>query len=121
MSWIKHVIIDLAVSLLIVLATTLDLPWARWIVLIYTPFMLILKIVVFLGSRSLSPLKPQGDAVPRWFYHLLYAINVLFSAFGAYSTQETTAHHWWMIAGGWTLIWVLSIVIEVRMRPARAQ
>lgn len=108
MKWIKNVLIDVAVTIMIVLAATLDLTWARWVVLIYTPLMLILKIVVFLGSRSLSQLKQKSDGVPIWFYHVLYAANL----------TVTAIDQWWIIAGGWALIWLLSIASDMRLRPA---
>jgi len=116
MDWIKHTLVDLAVTVLIILAVTLDLEWARWGVLIYTPLMVFLKIVALLGSQSLGQLKPKGDGVPVWFYHALYATNVAFSAGFAFAGGGINAHQWWMIAGDWALIWVLSIATEVRMR-----
>ncbi len=116
MDWIKHTLVDMAVTTLIVLAVMLDLEWARWGVLIYTPLMVILKIVALLGSRFLGQLKRKDDGVPVWFYHALYAVNVTFSAGAAFVKAGTTAHQWWIVAGGWALIWVLSITAEVRMR-----
>lgn len=122
MDWIKHTLVDVAVTILIVLATTLDLEWARWGVLIYTPLMVILKIVALLGSRALGQLKRKGDGVPPWFYHVLYALNVAFSAGFAVAGGGGNAHQWWVIAGGWALIWVLSIAAELRKgRPAAAK
>lgn len=118
MAWIKNVLIDIAVTIMIVLAVTMNLAWARWIVLIYTPLMLILKIVVFLGSRSLGQIKRKGDGVPMWFYHALYAVNVAGSGGYAYTTTGTDARLWWMIAGGWVVIWILSFASEMRLRPA---
>ena len=112
MEWIKQALIDIAVTVLIVLAATMELGWARWIVLVYTPLMLILKIVAFLGSRALGQLKQKSDGVPPWFYHVLYAVNVLVSAGAAF----TGARPWWLIAGGWMLIWGLSIAADVRAR-----
>ena len=117
MSWIKNVLVDLAITVLIVLAAVMDLMWARWIELIYTPFMFIMKIFVFLGSQSLSQLKQKGDGVPVWFYHALYAVNVAVTAGAALVAAGPDMRHWWMIAGGWALIWILSIAAEARMRP----
>lgn len=118
MDWIKNALVDIAVTVLIVLAATMDQSWARWIVLIYTPLMLILKVVAFLGSRSLGQLKQKGSGVPSWFYHALYAVNVLVSGVAAI----TGARQWWLIAGGWALIWALSAAGEMRSRqPATAR
>ena len=112
MGWIKNTLVDVAVTVLIVLAVTMNLEWARWGVLIYTPLMVILKIVAFVGSQSLGQLKPKGDGVPVWFYHALYGVNVLM----------TVVDRWWIVAGGWALIWILSFAVEMRMRrPAGAK
>ena len=121
MPWIKNVLVDVAATVLIVLVATLDLTWARWIVLIYTPFMLIMKVLVFLGGHSLGQLKPKGDGVPAWFYHALYAVNVMVTAGYAAVSAGATTQHWWMLAGGWALIWILSIAAEARMRPVAAR
>lgn len=117
MSWIKNTLIDIGVTTLIVLTAVLDLTWTRWVVLIYTPLMLIMKIVAFLGSTSLGALQRKGDGVPTWFYHVLYAANVAVMAAYAYLSAGTAARHGWMLAAGWALIWVLSIAADVRMRP----
>jgi hypothetical protein len=117
MNWLKHVLVDVAVAALIVLAAALDLVWAHWIILIYTPLMLILKIVAFTGSNTLGKVKQKATDVPVWFYHVLYAINVAASVWAALAGLE----HWWLIAGGWVLIWTLSIAADVRMRPAAAR
>ncbi len=106
MTWIKNASVDVAVTLLIVLATTQDLAWARWIVLLYTPLMLILKIAMLLGGRTLGRLKQKDGGVPVWFYHVLYAVNVV----------AASADRWWIVAGGWALIWILSIATDVRAR-----
>lgn len=118
MNWIKHVIVDLAVSVLIVLAALLGMMWAKWIVLIYTPLMLILKIVAFLGSNTIGQLKQKATGVPGWFYHVLYAVNVLISGMAAFQGGEG-ANQWWLIAGGWGLIWLLSIATDLRTRPVK--
>ncbi len=121
MSWLKDALVDIAVTVMIVLAAALDLPWARWMVLIYTPFMLIAKVLFFLGGHSISKMKQKVVAVPTWFFHLLYAINVTVAAGYALAGAGAATQHWWMIAGGWALIWILSIATDVRMRPVTAR
>lgn len=102
MSWLKHVIIDLAVTLLIALTTTGALPaWTEWIIYVYTPFMLVLKATAYFGNlAALSP-KQAGDQPPPWFYHVLYAVNcgmLLYS-------------QWWITGAQWVLIWGFSALI----------
>lgn len=116
MNWLKHVLVDVAVTVLLVVAATLNLEWAHWIILIYTPLMLILKIVAFTGSHALGKAKQKETGVPVWFYHVLYAVNVAASVWAAMKGME----HWWLIASGWVLIWTLSIAADVRSRPVAA-
>ena len=121
MAWIKNALIDIAVTVLIVLTAVLDLTWARWLVLIYTPFMLIIKVIAFLSSQSIGQLQRKGDGVPSWFYHALYATNIAAMAGYALIAAGTFAYQGWMLAAGWAAIWILSIAAEVRMRPVAAR
>lgn len=121
MPWIKNALIDIAVTVLILITAALDLTWARWIVLIYTPLMLIMKVMAFLGSQSLGQLQRKGDDVPGWFYHALYATNVAVMTGYAFVSVDTVARHAWMLAIGWAAIWILSIAAEIRMRPVAAR
>lgn len=109
MSWLKNVIIDVLITVLIVLVTSNVLPeWANWIVLIYTPFMLALKaLALFSGINKIKMQKPENSP-PAWFFHVLYAINVAALVYG----------QWYITAGQWALIWLISFFIEMRDRPA---
>ena len=108
MTWIKDVLVDLAVTVLIVVAVTQDAVWARWVVLVYTPLMIVLKGVVLLGGSLLTP---KDGGVPPWFFHLLFATNVFVAAFD----------QWWAVAAGWLVIWALSVAAEIRSRPRLAK
>ena len=104
MGWLKNAFIDIAVTVLIVLVTVNVLPdWADWIVLIYTPFILVLKAITFFGGIQMK--QAQGDdGPPVWFFHVLYAINVAALFYAA----------WWSVGGQWILIWLLSLLIDKR-------
>lgn len=103
MGWLKHVVIDLAITVVIIIATTTGLIWAQWVVWIYTPFMLLLKI----GALSGNGKGPASNTdVPEWFFHLLYGINVAVLFF----------FHWWYPAAGWAGIWVLSFIAAQRAK-----
>lgn len=107
MDWIKTIIIDLIVTAVIIVAVTTDLAWARWAVVIYTPIMLILKIVALVGGSFTKQFKPRGPEAPAWVLHLLYAANVV--ALGLAS--------WWITAAQWLAIWIISY-IEWRQAPS---
>lgn len=104
MNWLKNVLIDLAVTALIAWAVFAEASWARWIILIYTPLMLLLKIVAAF-SGTLAQLNRKSDAAPPgWFFHVLYLANVVLLAVG----------QWWMLVALWVAIWILSVIAERR-------
>ncbi|MGI9175149.1 MAG: hypothetical protein ACR2GR_07515 [Rhodothermales bacterium] len=112
MPWLKNVLVDLAVVALITVATVLDQRWALVLVAIYTPLMLVLKVLPLLPGALPVKLPNAADTPPAWFYHALYAANVGLLA----AAQQ------WVLAGGWLLIWVLSGIADVKAkRPAHAR
>lgn len=115
MAWLRHVVIDLIVTLFIVVATVLHLGWMRWLVLGYTVLMIALKIVALVGN--LGGVLRTGTSVPTWFFHLLYAVNIVAAAWAAVTWADTI---WWGIAVGWLLLWILSVMVEARARRALA-
>lgn len=103
MAWIKNVLIDLAVTVVIALLAWQDWRWAEVAVWIYTPLMAALKALA-LFAGSLGGLDRGLGAAPDWFYHLIYAINV-----GVLAADAR-----WILAGLWVLIWALSVIAERR-------
>lgn len=97
MLWLKNVIVDLIVTAVIALMVTQGWPWTEILVWVYTPLALLLRIVALFAGR-LARLTEAKHPAPRWFYHLLYAVNVAMLLAG---TE-------WILAGGWVLIWSLS-------------
>lgn len=98
-SGVKHAVVDILVTVLIVAAVTMDLDWARWIILIYTPLILVLKVIAVMGP-NMRVLKASPKEPPRWLLHVLYAVNVVALGIAA----------WWYLFAGWFAIWILSIV-----------
>ncbi len=106
MPWIKHVLIDLAVTLLIVLGALLDLNWVRWILYVYTPLMLALKLLAVGSGSFLQQKTGSRDQPPDWFFHLLYAVS-----FGTLLFVG-----WWTLGGLWAAVWLLSAYGALRKR-----
>lgn len=105
MDWIKHVIIDIIVTIAIVVVTSNILPaWADWIVLVYTPLMLVLKALALFGGVAKVKQKNPEEEPPPWFLHTLYAINAAVLLYAG----------WYITAGQWGLIWLFSFIIERR-------
>ncbi len=101
MKWFKDVVVDVLVTVCIVLAVWEDFEWAKWIVWIYTPFILLLKIGAYFGPT----MRVKGKkvvTVPNAVFHVLYAINVLM----------LLAAKWWLVAAGWAAVWLVSFLAE---------
>lgn len=105
MAILREAAVDILVTVFIVVATSLDLLWGRWILIVYTTLMLVLKIAALSsgGVRNITTQQRQGRT-PIWLFHLLYAINVI--ALGVAG--------WWALFVGWGLIWIVSILVEQR-------
>lgn len=104
MGWIKNVLLDIAVTVVVAVFVFTSADWAYWVVLVYTPFMLLLKLMAVL-SRASSPVKKKVEAAaPAWFFHALYGANVVLLLYA----------NWWMMAIGWAGIWLLSAIQESR-------
>jgi hypothetical protein len=111
MRWLQHVIIDLAATAVILLAVATGANWAYWVVVVYTPIMLVVKIVGYFGRGIVRQAKTT-DEVPKLFYHAIYVISIAALAWAG----------WWLLSAAWLVIWVLSILTErpvVSRRPVR--
>jgi hypothetical protein len=71
--------------------------------------MLLLKGAAFLVKPSKSKLKPNHVAVPDAVYHVLYGLNIILAVLD----------RWWIIAAGWALIWILSIITYRQNKPTK--
>lgn len=107
MSWIKNAIIDIAVTVVIAVFTFTGATWSWWIIAIYTPLMVLLKLFALSGAAA--AVKQKSDQVPTWFYHALYAANLILLLVGLF--------YW--AAAGWAVIWLLSVVVETKSRPSK--
>lgn len=109
MKWIREVIVDIAVTIAIILAVFLPYHWLHIAVEIYTPLMLLLKLIVyFTGGFNQLVRKTQTHA-PFWFMNLLYAINVI----------VLLSSHWWLTGAEWAAIWLLSYFTYVKTQKAK--
>ena len=112
MKWIKEVVLDIAITILIILAVTTEMPWLRMFIIAYTVIMVVLKIIAF-SSSSFSPILRgrQRPTAPVWFIHLLYAVNVAF----------LLVFKWWIVAGLWVLIWIFSWLTERKTASSKTR
>lgn len=108
MPWLKSVILDIVCSIVIAIAVLHEPSWARWFVLIYTPFMLVVKAAALSVSRGTVKRSKTGKKAvaeaPDAFFHVIYGINVVLLALG----------RWWIMVAAWVAIWVLSVLYARR-------
>ena len=107
MSWIKNALIDLAITAVIAVYAFNGATWGWWVIAIYAPLMVLLK--VFALSGAASAVQRKADEGPLWFYHLLFAANVILLFVADFNYA----------AFGWVAIWLLSVLAESRSRPKK--
>lgn len=112
MPWLKSVILDVLCTAVIAVAILLEPAWARWFVIIYTPFMLLMKLAALSVSRGTVKRSKTGKAgqveAPAAFFHVIYGINVALLALG----------RWWIMVAAWAAIWALSVLYARRFGPS---
>ncbi len=115
MPWLKTVILDILVAVIAILFVLTGQSWAKWVILIYTPLMLLLKIGAVIGAGSVTPMttkknaEARATAAPAWFFHGIYALMV-----GIFVYNQ-----WWMMVAAWAAIWAASFFYLRRTRSAR--
>lgn len=107
MSWIKNTVVDIAITVVIAMYALMLPVWAWWIIAIYTPLMVLLK--VFALSGAANAVQRKASDVPSWFYHVLYAANVGLLLYASFLYA----------AIGWAVIWILSAMAEAKNKPKK--
>lgn len=111
MGWVKGIIIDLVVAALVVIAAVAHQKWAWWIIAVYTPVMLALKLMVWASPGLANLTGTRNEQIPRIVLHLLFAVCFAFSIVGG----------WEWLAICWAAIWLLSATQDMRQAPVRAK
>lgn len=110
MKWLKNVVIDIAVTLVALAYAFWEPDWAKWVLMIYTPLMVFVKGIAMANPMMASMASKQRDEVPFWFHHVLYATCVL----------SLLTVQWYLMAGLWIAIWLMSIVTDTRVNTVSA-
>ncbi|MEX0929153.1 MAG: hypothetical protein WD266_13660 [Balneolales bacterium] len=105
MIWLKEVIVDIAVTVFILAAVLLGLEWMQYVLIGYTVFMLLAKVMVYFTDGLSQLLKKKPQAPPAAVIYQLYGINIailiLFS--------------WWLTAGLWALVGLVSYLTDKKL------
>lgn len=105
MSWLKDVIVDITVTVVIVISVLTSYGFLAGIVWGYTGLLLLMKCLGLFGDSFRQLMKKSRTEAPEWFSHLLYAIN----------TGVLLSFQWWYAGAGWAVIWVLSYLTQRRL------
>lgn len=110
MKWIKNATVDIAVSIVILIAVIIEVQWLERVVAAYTILMLFLKLLAVVSDQFMKSVKPgKSLEVPLWFTSSLYAFNVfVLLGFG-----------WYYTALLWGLIWLFSYMAFRKMQRER--
>lgn len=105
MSWLKDVVVDIATTILIIIAVFVHLPILNGIIIGYSILMLIIKLVAYFGDSFTTLMGKSQTAAPEWFSHLLYAIN----------TGTLLLFEWWYTGAAWAFIWLVSYLTQRKL------
>ncbi len=110
MKWLKDVVLDITITLIALIYAIWQPGWAWWVLVIYTPLMALLKGVALANPMLADMASKKRNEVPFWFHHVLYAVSVL----------SLLTARWYLMAGLWIAIWLMSIVTDSRVQTASA-
>jgi hypothetical protein len=112
MKWLKNVLVDITVSVVIIIAVVVNLEWLKIVVIAYTALMLLLKIIALVNDQFMKSVKPGKSAqVPLWFISSLYALNVF----------VLIGFAWYLTAVQWALIWLFSWLAYSKNQKQKVQ
>lgn len=95
MQWLKNIAVDLLATLVIAIVVFFDTLLLEYVLYIYTVLMVIARLVSLLNSDFRSITRKKITEAPQWIYHLLYALNVAFLAYGGF----------YLTGAAWVFIW----------------
>lgn len=110
MRWIPSILLDLLVLVVAVVAVSTGAAWSWWILIVYTPVMVALKILGYLAGPAVRQAR-GSDSPPELVFHALYAAMVVLMIIGGR----------WFLALGWIVIWTLSVLTDRRVAAATAK
>ncbi|TVR16707.1 MAG: hypothetical protein EA391_07185 [Balneolaceae bacterium] len=105
MQWLKHVTVDLITTIVIAIVVFLDeTEVLEYVLYTYTVLMVLARSFTLFSSDFRQITRKKVSQAPDWIYHTLYALNVLFLAWGAF----------FLTAAAWVFIWGVAAYISHR-------
>ena len=110
MKWLKNILLDVLITLLILIAVVGDISWLLVIIIVYSALILLLRVAVLFNTDMMHTVYRRMYDTPSWPLHLLYAANVLILGIGGRL----------LVAGLWALIWLFSWLGERKSKSIDA-
>ncbi len=105
MQWLKHVTVDLITTIVIAIVVFFEETRVlEYVLYTYTVLMVLARSFTLLSSDFRQITRKKVSQAPDWIYHILYALNVLFLAWGAF----------YLTAAAWVFIWGVAAYISHR-------
>ena len=105
MQWIKNIVWDLVVTVVVIVGVWFDYTVLYWIIAAYTALMVVTKALTAFTESWNQIIRKARNNTPDVVIHLIYAINLAILLYGK----------WWIVAGGWALVWLFSWLAQRRM------
>lgn len=103
MRWLKHIAIDLLVTLVIAIVVFFDeTTLLKYVLYIYTGLMVIARLISLLNNDFRAITKRKVSEAPVWMYHFLYFLNVAFLIIG----------HFYITGTAWAFIWAVAYYVH---------
>lgn len=111
MKWVKNVVVDIIVSIVIIVGVLVQIQWLEVVIIAYTALMLLLKFLAVVSEQFMKSVKKTTIEVPLWFTSSLYALNVF----------VLLGFAWYYTAAQWGLIWLFSWIAHKKSQKAKVK
>lgn len=111
MKWVKNVVVDIIVSIVIIVGVLVQIQWLEVVIIAYTALMLLLKFLAVVSEQFMKSVKKTTIEVPLWFTSSLYALNVF----------VLLGFAWYYTAAQWGLIWLFSWIAHKKSQKAKGK
>lgn len=107
MQWLKHVTVDLIATIVIAIVVFFEETlMLEYVLYTYTVLMVLARAFTLFSSDFRAITRKKITEAPNWIYHILYALNVIFLAYGTY----------FLTAAAWVFIWGVAAYIAQRKK-----
>jgi len=107
MKWLKNVIVDLLLPVIIALAVYFRTPELKVTIYVLAGLLLLIRLAALSQKQMNAALKKKKNQPPQWFFHVINGLCVVL----------LSIPQWWILVAMWVLIWFLSWY-SIKTQPA---